>query len=931
MSTSPKLVTNRRTFLKTISFGTGGIVIGFPVVHSCQWSDSEDVLWNSFREPDAETRPFFRWWWNGNRIKRDELVRELKIMKEAGAGGVEINPIAMIDVIDHPVGHEIVWLSDEWNERLIDVVAENERTGMVTDLIVGTGWPFGAEFLTDRETIQGVELEVIDLTGPGRLTYNVTGGIDVNSELRQVKLFPSRVTGLEDGIDLFERVEADGTLKIEIPEGAHQLYLVTWRNRFRDVLFGAPGGAGPVLDHFNREAVEKYLNHMSARLKPALGEVIGKRIRAMFCDSIELEGANWTGDLSEVFRKRRGYDLLPYLPLVLNQGLRSDSGFKDILRRVRYDYSHTLAELFAERFIQPFLDWCHENGMLCRYQAYGYPWLYTDLLDGYLMPDIPEGDQWLFNSGWVNAAEIDAIRYAIWNKYAASGGHLMGRRVISSEAMTNTSGVFEASLAYIKQATDLNFVGGINHLVLHGYNYSPPEAGRPGWIRFGTYFHEDNPWWPYARRWFDYASRLSQLFQDADPIAQLAILGPTPDIWSDHGLDRNPWNTTPWYLHALWQALNHHGYASDYVNDTILKQADFAEGEIRFGSMTYHALIVASVLSLKPETAEAMNRFADHGGTILFVGTLPNRSPGLLNHAESDVRVRSVIEQMMAEHGDHVLLVPEPEDGMLIERAGEWMKRSSIQPAVQLTPADPRLFFIPYKKGIQDIFFFANTDPDRTISFEAVFPIDRKTAWRWDPETGERTVFHNGSNISVTLSPMESLLLVFAPGSAGAPPQENIWNEEQYIHLSGPWTLRLEGMDEGIQTLDLVALSDLSQLQGLEFFSGVAKYVTTFELSENEDLLLDLGIVSETSEVVLNGENLGVRWYGRHRYDLSDKVKKGRNDIEIKVTTLAYNYYRSQLQNKMAQYWIGRSKRDYPTSSGILGPVRLLRMKKTNP
>ena len=46
---------------------------------------------------------------------------------------------------------------------------------------------------------------------------------------------------------------------------------------------------------------------------------MGDYIRAMFCDSMELEGANWNDDLPDEFEKRKGYSLWPYLPLVLKK------------------------------------------------------------------------------------------------------------------------------------------------------------------------------------------------------------------------------------------------------------------------------------------------------------------------------------------------------------------------------------------------------------------------------------------------------------------------------------------------------------------------------------------------------------------------------------------------------------------------------------
>ena len=55
---------------------------------------STEQLYAEFQQPASHYRPFVRWWWNGDKVEADELVRELRLLKEAGIGGVEINPIA---------------------------------------------------------------------------------------------------------------------------------------------------------------------------------------------------------------------------------------------------------------------------------------------------------------------------------------------------------------------------------------------------------------------------------------------------------------------------------------------------------------------------------------------------------------------------------------------------------------------------------------------------------------------------------------------------------------------------------------------------------------------------------------------------------------------------------------------------------------------
>jgi hypothetical protein len=131
-------------------------------------------------------------------------------------------------------------------------------------------------------------------------------------------------------------------------------------------------------------------------------------------------------------------------------------------------------------------------------------------------------------------------------------------------------------------------------------------------------------------------------------------------------------------------------------------------------------------------------------------------------------------------------------------------------------------------------------------------------------------------------------------------------------------------MDGDVGERELETLSDLARLPGLEAFSGAAVYTTTFEARSAGAVVLDLGEVRETSEVTLNGEPLGVRWYGRHRYDLAGRLEPGGNDLEITVTTLAFNHYRAQGDDPMVQHWMSRSRQEGPLPSGLLGPVRLL-------
>jgi len=893
-----------------------------------------DELFSGFQDPPAEARPFVRWWWNGNRVTEAEILRELDLLREGGFGGVEINPIALHEDADPGQTKALPWLSPEWNRALAGAVRGARERGMIADLIVGSGWPFGGRFLEPGETIQGVAVKTQDLTGPGTFTARVgdlLAAPDAQfaypeaeaASLLFLRLVPRGAASVAEGVDLASRVLADGTVSFEIPPGRHVLYAGARQRSFRRVMHGAPGADGPVLDHYNRGAVERYLERTSRTLGPALGGKLGDGLRAMFCDSIELSGANWTGDLEEQFEARRGYSLEPWLPFVLDrEPPRGEPALVDAVERARFDFSRTLVELYDERFVRPFHEWCHRNGTLSRYQAYGYPWL-MGMLDGYRIPDIPEGDTWLYND-WQG---LDGIRYAVWNKYAASGAHLMDRRLVGCEAITNTKGVFRATLEYIKQATDLSFITGVNHLILHGFNYSPPEAGFPGWIRYGTYLSEQNPWWPHVRHYTDYAARISHVLQKSHPVVQVAILGPTADVWSRHGLDRVPFVHTPENLHHLWQAVHQVGASADYVSEAVVQGASVEDGRLRFGPMAYELVLVVEARSLEAATAESLRRYAEAGGKLVFVGEIPSRSPGLEGAVTHDREVEDAIAA--AREQPKTLVLPEPEAADLRAWMDALLRRLDVPRGVLLAPQDDRLFQVHHRAGEREIYFFSSMHRDQTLSFEARFPNGTGTAWRWDPETGEREVLAWAGRpgvLDLTLEPLESLLVVLEPGvrRAARPPAPPVPDPGRAVELTDPWNLTLEPVVGEVFHREAPHLFDLAQSSDprLQAFGGRIVYAVEFEGDGAPGSLLDLGRVHGVSQARLNGHDLGTRWWGRHVYPTGGHLVRGRNRLEVTVATVVVNYARTLDDNPMARAWSRTIPGPEPV--GLLGPVRLV-------
>ncbi|MDZ7633350.1 MAG: glycosyl hydrolase [Bacteroidales bacterium] len=182
---------------------------------------------------------------------------------------------------------------------------------------------------------------------------------------------------------------------------------------------------------------------------------------------MELEGWNWTADMRSEFSRRRGYDIFPFLPFVLfrtgamgnvtdtGYGVSLGQAFEEMVRRMRYDFETTKAELLEERFLRTFASWCSALGVSSRMQAYGRG--FFPLESSMAIKQLPEGESWTMN--WLRhrigeeMPESDYRRgraYTMVNKYVSSAAHLSGKRLVSCEEMTDTYTVFNTSLENLK-------------------------------------------------------------------------------------------------------------------------------------------------------------------------------------------------------------------------------------------------------------------------------------------------------------------------------------------------------------------------------------------------------------------------------------------------------------------------------------------------
>lgn len=919
---------------------------------------SGNAYYDQFRNPEAKYRPFVRWWWNGDKVNANELRRELHLLKDAGIGGVEINPVGFPGGADDLGIPSIPWLSKEWIDMLKVAFDQTSKLDMTCDLIVGSGWPFGGEFLQGDERGQVMVVGVEKLSGPQEYTTSVFSLLKEADpaiskpysgrvpHLLSLQLVPEPLGSLDQVIDLSDKINEKEAFTIQIPEGKYALYALVRIDSFGAVISGAPGAQGPTLNHLDSTAVKKYLNHMSDAIQAQLGP-LAQYIRSLFTDSMELEGANWSSDFAAEFKKRRGYDIMPYLQYTMfktggmgnvldyNYAVEMTPEFKEMIDRMRYDVELTKAEMFRDRFTIPYTNWCRQLGVKSRAQAYGrgfFP------LESGMYYDIPEGESWTTN--WLqhrigeemSNEEYRAGRaYTMVNKYITSAAHLTGKRLISAEEMTNTYRVFNATPEFLKIGSDQNAQVGITHSVWHGFNYSPPEAPFPGWVRYGSYYSEKNNWWRYFNCLNTHRARVASQLQNADMYADIAILMPVSDMWTTMGMQNEPFPSSinkP-YQSLVWEAMNKNGNGTDYISEPLICASTISDGMLHYGPRSYKNLFLVGVESMNPETLAKLYEFAQQGGHIFCVETVPYKSLGWKDHEKRDAEVKAWIEKLQA-MPEQFIHLEKPTDNDFITWYAGVQKQYGITPTVQIESPDP---FVMANLFVRDdgsrIYFFTNTHLHNSHQTKLTFPQEatRMNAWVWNLDNGERyrLPLDKAGAMTLDLGPADARMIVFdRDNNKKAPVWAPLPTSGADSTTLSDWSLEFHhSLEHWIKTATTDTLKDLKDTEW-KSFTGDVVYRTDVEVDDPEGMVLNLGKVYGVASLKVNGVDCGTSWYGRRIYDLSKVLHKGWNRIEVTVTTTMGNYLQTWKENRIAQQWTNRPGRPQPVQSmGMAGPVTL--------
>lgn len=438
-----------------------------------------------------------RWWWFGPSVERDELDRELRAMAAAGLGGVEVAFVYPMGPVTAPFG----------SPELLELVGHAARTahslGLRFDVTLGSGWSYGGGHIGPEHAARQLHWDRREI---GAAAYDVP----------VVAAWPGDefvAAFVGDGSSPSSYVEvpvSDGTVHVPAGGQPREVLIATSRVTGQQVKRTAAGAEGHTLDHYSAAAADEHIRRVA---EPLLQAATPELLGSVFCDSLEVYGADWTPGIFDEFAKRRGYELRPRLYELLVDA--------DESRQVRIDFGRTLSELYEDNFLKVFQRWAAGHGVPFRIQSYGEP---PATMSSYRFADLFEGEGW----GWTRIPET---------RWASSAANLYGRSVVSAEVWTWVhSPSFRATPLDLQGEAHEHFLSGVNQLIGHGWPYSPSNGPGLGWIFYAAGALDDrNPWWPAATDLFASLHRLSWLLQQGTPVRPVKIYIPASDAYAGAG------------------------------------------------------------------------------------------------------------------------------------------------------------------------------------------------------------------------------------------------------------------------------------------------------------------------------------------------------------------------------------------------------------
>ena len=793
------------------------------------------------------------------------------------------------------------------------------------------------------------------------------------SSERDFNPIKSTEKGIEENsiIDVTEFMSSEGVLNWNAPAGNWCILRFGYTTT---EITNAPAtveGLGLECDKFDSTAVSAHFEGFSRKLINASGDYLGNTFKFLFIDSWECQYQNWSDNFSEEFLARRGYDIKKWIPvlcgeIVENAGL--SSGFL-------HDFRKTISDLIDENYYRYFKKLCSENKLELNAEViYGEAGTYPplDVLKSNKYMDMP-----MFEF-WANPNENQLPVYSPAEKpftsFPTFSALTNKTPIVGAEAYTGYAN-FSESPALLKPYGDIAYCAGINQLILHSYVHQPLD-GKPNMTlgQFGGHYNRNNPWWEFTGDWLNYQARVQYLLQKGEPAVDVIyFIG-----------DRLPQNI-PWNMRDL-----PFGYGASVCNSEMLqKEASVVNGMLTFGGKQSFPLLVLPMRpTMEYATLKRLAELVNDG--LVVLGSRPQEMLSLSDMKTSAEQFNKLADALWGKtpseevsYGKGKVLTGVP--------IAKILENMALVPDFSGNADNFDLQYIHKKTGDADVYFVFNQQ-NKPTSRELFFRVKDVIPEIWNPESGQVTkpvIYSQEANqirIPVTFKPHEAFFFVFKKGSPANVINAVALNGEQIFpnktgkeveipvgafdkkhsfrtNNGGKYTFTTaEGKkieqnltpvnsaeitkydatleffpvyDEKINSIKVTELKSLTEFDNLsiKYFAGKVKYTIVFDAPEKfatyKNFILNLGGMSATAEVYLNGKFLKYAWQSDEDIPFTGLLKKG-NKLEITVATTS----RNRIIGDLIQFdkvkniisttpWVQLKKEMPLTDSGLSGSLTL--------
>jgi (4-O-methyl)-D-glucuronate---lignin esterase len=761
-------------------------------------------LEQGFANPPASARPWVYWFWLNGNITREGITADLEAMQRVGIGGVLIMEVDQ----GMPTG-PVDFMSEQWRSLFKFVCTEADRLGLEVNMNDCAGWngssgpwitpelsmqqltwtetrvPGGQRFegvLERPKVVAGFYRDVCVRAFPTpaddrhRINHFEDRALGIGNkhpERRRapdepIRDVPDATIQLKGVIDLTEKMDAQGKLTWDAPAGPWTVM------RFGHTSTGADGrpapasGNGLECDKLSTAGSEAAFNGMMGKLITDVGPRAGKTLVRTHIDSWENGTQNWTALMPGEFRRRRGYDMRPYLPVMAGRLV----GSAEISRRFLWDLRQTISELVVEHYAGHMRALANRHGLGLSIEAYDGPC--DDL------PYAGQADEPM-SEFWIGGMRLD------FAKSMASSAHVYGRTIVGAEAFTaNNHERWLEHPATIKALGDQAFCGGVNRFVFHRYAMQPwvGEHAAPGMMMgpWGLHYERTNTWWRQSRPWHEYLSRCQFMLRRGRFVADVCYLQAQDP---PQGVRPRP----------------RRGYDYDVCAADAVMTMRVEDGRLVLpGGMSYRVLVLPDADAMTPPLLAKIVELVQDGATV--IGSPPKQSPSLSDYPRCDQQVQELASELWADC-----------DGKDVTEHAYGRGRVCRGVAVEDVLAklgdgpdfvgDQGVDWIHRREGNRDSYFVANTTPS-AMNASCRFRVADGQPQLWDPETGRiepAAVFERqagATTVSLRLEPSQSVFVVFSPNAAPFDPVVKLTRDDEPVTAGGAPRIVIQSARYGV-------------------------------------------------------------------------------------------------------------------------------------